>query len=463
MSKNNIHFDISERKILLRVLDIASVLILLYAVGFVFDFEYFIINSDHWVWSIVLAVYLTIFATIFELYDLQKASRFEVVVKNVIITSSLTVIFYLFTPFYTPSLPSNRLQIVYFFLAINVALLVWRYAYISFISAPRFYKRILLVAHGEQVDAIVDSLQKSDPNYKVVGYFDTSPHNPAIVSDQEIENLNLNDFSLLARDMTISEIVVCTPLSEGITVELNNKLIKLLEKGVSIREYIQVYEELTYRIPVQHVEKDFYRYFPFSRSNQNKLYLFFNRMLDLVLGTLGLASGLLLLPIVLVGNLLGNRGCLLYTQTRVGQNGEHFKIYKLRSMVNNAEENGAQYAQVKDVRITKFGRFLRKSRFDEIPQFINVLKGDMSVIGPRPERPEFVESLAETLPFYEVRHIVKPGITGWAQVNAKYGSSEADSLEKLQYDLYYIKHRSLFLDVVIVIKTLSTIVFFRGQ
>ncbi|SDW60438.1 exopolysaccharide biosynthesis polyprenyl glycosylphosphotransferase [Aequorivita viscosa] len=460
---NNIHFDISERKVLLRILDVASVLTLLYLVGVIFDFEYFIINSEHWVWSIVLSVYLTVFATIFELYNLQKASKFEVVVKNVIITSSITVLFYLLTPFYTPSLPTNRLQIVYFFLAINVALLLWRYAYISFVSAPRFYKRTLLVAHGEHVDTIVGSLQKSDPNYKVVGYFDTSSNDSIVISDQEIVKLNLDDFALMAEDTTISEIVVCTPLSEGITLELNNKLIKLLERGVSIREYIQVYEELTHRIPVQHVERDFYRYFPFSRNNQNKLYLFFNRILDLVLGGLGLASGLLLLPIVLIGNLLGNRGSLLYTQIRVGRNGEHFKIYKLRSMVKNAEENGAQFAQERDVRVTKFGRFLRKTRFDEIPQFLNVLKGDMSVIGPRPERPEFVESLAEKLPFYEVRHVVKPGITGWAQVNAKYGSSEEDSLEKLQYDLYYIKHRSLFLDVVVIIKTLSTIVFFRGQ
>ncbi len=460
---NNIHFDISERKVLLRILDVASVLTLLYLVGVIFDFEYFIINSEHWVWSIVLSVYLTVFATIFELYNLQKASKFEVVVKNVIITSSITVLFYLLTPFYTPSLPTNRLQIVYFFLAINVALLLWRYAYISFISAPRFYKRTLLVAHGKHVDTIVTSLQKSDPNYKVVGYFDTSSNNSVAISDQEIVKLNLDDFALMAEDTTISEIVVCTPLSEGITLELNNKLIKLLERGVSIREYIQVYEELTHRIPVQHVERDFYRYFPFSRNNQNKLYLFFNRILDLVLGSLGLASGLLLLPIVLIGNLLGNRGSLLYTQIRVGRNGEHFKIYKLRSMVKNAEENGAQFAQKGDVRVTKFGRFLRKTRLDEIPQFLNVLNGDMSVIGPRPERPEFVESLAEKLPFYEVRHVVKPGITGWAQVNAKYGESEEDSLEKLQYDLYYIKHRSLFLDVVVIIKTLSTIVFFRGQ
>lgn len=463
MTKNNIHFDISERKILLRILDIVCVLSLLYLVGIIFNFDYFKINSTHWVWSIVLALYLTVFATIFELYNLQKASKFDVVVKNIIITSSVTVLFYLLTPFYTPMLPANRLQIVYFFLAINVALLAWRYAYIVLISAPRFNKKVVLVAHAQDVDAIVTSLQRSDPNYRVVGFLNTGANAETISSNLELGEIKLQELTILTEEMSISEIVVGTPISDGMTVEVNNQLIKLLENGIPIREYTQVYEELTHRIPVQHVEKDFYRYFPFSRSNQNKLYLFFNRILDLVFSVVGLFFGIILLPFFIIGNLLGNRGSLFYSQTRVGKNGKHFKIYKLRSMVKNAEKNGAQFAKAKDTRVTKFGRFLRKSRFDEIPQFINVLKGEMSVIGPRPERPEFVKELIEKIPFYEVRHLVKPGVTGWAQVNAKYGSSEEDSLEKLQYDLYYIKHRSLFLDVTIIIKTLSTIIFFRGQ
>ncbi|AFL81716.1 exopolysaccharide biosynthesis polyprenyl glycosylphosphotransferase [Aequorivita sublithincola DSM 14238] len=463
MSKNNIHFDISERKILLRILDIVCVLLLLYLVGIVFNFDYFKINSEHWVWSIVLAAYLTVFATIFELYNLQKASKFDVVVKNVIITSSVTVLFYLLTPFYTPMLPTNRLQIVYFFVAINVAMLAWRYAYIVLVSAPRFYKRVLLVANACDVEAIMTSLQKSDPNYRVIGYVNTGVNDASIVNSLEIDAININDIATLTQEMTISEIVVGTPISEGMTVELNNQLIKLLEIGIPIREYTQVYEELTYRIPVQHVEKDFYRYFPFSRSNQNKLYLFFNRVLDLIFSIVGLIVGIVLFPILIIGNALANRGPFFYSQTRVGKNGKHFKIYKLRSMIINAEKDGAQFAKTKDVRVTKFGRFLRKSRFDEIPQFINVIKGEMSVIGPRPERPEFVEDLKIEIPFYEVRHLVKPGVTGWAQVNAKYGASQEDSLEKLQYDLYYIKHRSLFLDITIIIKTLSTIIFFRGQ
>ena len=132
-------------------------------------------------------------------------------------------------------------------------------------------------------------------------------------------------------------------------------------------------------------------------------------------------------------------------------------------MIKNAETNKAVWATKNDSRITAFGKFLRISRLDEMPQFINILKGDMSLIGPRPERPYFVKELSQVIPFYETRHIIKPGLTGWAQVKARYGSSVDDSLLKLQYDLYYIKHRSFLLDINIIVKTLSTVIFFRGQ
>lgn len=460
---SSIHFDISERKVLLRILDIASVLGLLYLVGQVFNFDYFKINANHWVWSIVLGLYLTIFATIFELYNLQKASKFEVVIQNIILTSSVTVLFYLLTPFYTPQLPTNRLQIIYFYISVNLALFLWRYAYIVLISAPRFFKKVLIVGNARDLDNIIASLQKSDPNYKVIGYINTENAVYNSTHDQKIKDFGLENVSEAVQENSISEIVVATPDSSGMTVSLYNELITLLEHGVVIREYTQVYEEITRRVPVQHVDKDFYRYFPFSRSNQNKLYLFFHRILDLLFSLIGIGFGLVIFPIILVGNLFANRGPLFYTQIRVGRNGKHFRIYKLRSMVKDAEKHGAQFAEEKDTRVTKFGRFLRRSRFDEIPQFINVIKGDMSVIGPRPERPVFVKALSEKIPFYEVRHLVKPGVTGWAQVNAKYGSTQEDALEKLQYDLYYIKRRSLFLDISIVIKTLSTIIFYRGQ
>ncbi len=380
--KSSIHFDISERKILLRLLDIGSVLTLLYLVGLAFKFDYFRIDATRWVWSIVLALYLTIFATIFELYNLQKAAKFEIVVQNIILTSSVTVLFYLLTPFYTPELPANRMQIVYFFLSINVALFLWRYAYITLISAPRFFKKVLLITDSASVLSILEALQQSDPNYKIVGFINIEKDGPVVELPEGLQLFPAENIAITADEESISEIVVATPQAQAMTVSVNNQLVSLLESGVPIREYTQVYEELTHRIPVQYVEQDFYRYFPFSRSNQNKLYLFFHRILDLLFSVIGLGFGLAITPFILIGNLCGNRGPVFYTQIRVGKNGKHFRIYKLRSMVMNAEKDGAQFAAVKDTRVTKFGRFLRRSRFDEIPQFINVIKGDMSVIGP---------------------------------------------------------------------------------
>jgi len=154
---------------------------------------------------------------------------------------------------------------------------------------------------------------------------------------------------------------------------------------------------------------------------------------------------------------------LFYTQERVGKDGVIFNILKFRTMVANAESQNAVFATNNDSRITAFGRFMRKTRMDEFPQFVNILKGEMAVIGPRPERPFFVKEIAQIMPFYETRHIIKPGLTGWAQVNYSYGESIDDSLIKLQYDLYYIKHRSLYLDFNISLKTITTILFYRGQ
>lgn len=458
---SKIHFEISERKVLLRIFDILTVFIFLYGVGVIFVFDYFRVANDRWEWLIVLAIYLTVFGTVFELYDLQKASKMDVVFKNIILTSSLTVLFYLLTPFYTPQLPGNRLQIIYFFLAIVIALFLWRWAYITLISSPRFYKRILIIGNTGNAEIIVNTIEKSDPNHKVVGFINAGKENES--NNSGLLEFKTNDLKRILTEHSISEIIVAGSISKRHSLPIYTQLLDLLESGFSIKEYTQVYEDLTYRVPVHHIDKDFYRYFPFSRSNQNKLYIFFHRLMDIVLSVIGLLIGIVLLPLIVIGNLLGNKGSLLYFQERVGINGKTFFIIKFRTMIENAEKNGAIWSTQGDVRVTKFGRFLRKTRFDEIPQFLNILKGDMSVIGPRPERPIFVKELSKEIPFYEIRHIIKPGLTGWAQVKSNYAASKEDALEKLQYDLYYIKKRSVFLDLNILIKTLSTILFYRGH
>ena len=463
MFNKSIHFDISERKVLLRLFDILSVLLVLHGVSNLFHFNYFIIDKENWTWVFVFVLYLSVFGTIFELYDLQKSSKIEKTFTNIVLTVSVTVLFYFLTPFFTPVLPDNRLQILYFYCSILVALFLWRWMYITFITSPRFYKKALIVGETSNIESIVSTFKDADPNYKIVGFINCETKTDDDVKFRGIPEYSPSAIYDVVERENISEIIIASYDSSAITPGIYHDLITLLEAGLPIREYTQTYEEMVQRVPVQFVGKDFYKYFPFSRNNQNKLYLFFRRMFDVLLSIVGVFCGTLLIPFIFIGNLCANRGALFYSQERIGKNGKPFQILKFRTMIENAEANGAVWAQKNDTRITFFGKFLRHSRLDELPQFINILKGDMSLIGPRPERPRFVKELSQVLPFYETRHIVKPGLTGWAQVKTRYGSSVDDSLLKLQYDLYYIKHRSFFLDFNIMVKTVSTIIFFRGQ
>lgn len=459
-SKKKIHFEISERKILLRLFDVFFALLALYAVSYVFEFGYFRISIHNYYWTFVLAFYLLFFGTLFEMYNLQVASNQFQIIRSIVLTATCTVAVYLLTPILTPPLPKNRMQIVFFYVAILGALFLWRMFYQKMLASHRFYKKVLFLAEDKSVDNLIHELEKADPNYKVMGYLSTKESSRKKV---KIQRVDIEDLERFIKDNAISEVVVAQKSTDEVPVEIYDKLLHFLENGIIIREYSQVYEASTYRLPVQYAEKDFYKYFPFSRSNNNRLYILGIRLFDIVVALIGLTVGLLLLPLLIIGNFLANRGPLLYTQERVGRNGVPFKIYKFRSMIVNAEAQGAVFASSNDSRITPFGKFLRKTRIDEFPQFINILKGDMAVIGPRPERPVFVQQIAEIMPFYHTRHVIKPGLTGWAQVKHSYGESIDDSLIKLQYDLYYIKHRSPFLDLNVIIKTLSTVLFFRGQ
>ncbi|OIQ28380.1 MAG: sugar transferase [Bacteroidetes bacterium MedPE-SWsnd-G2] len=460
--KNSITFQISERKLLLRLFDIAAICIGLNVLRFVFDFDYLIIDLNSLLELSVLFVYLMILGTIFEMYDLKNASKLDVTFRNIVLGASTTVLFYLLTPYITPFLPENRLQIIYFYVAIIVSVFVWRWAYISFITSPRFFKKVLVLGQADNLEKLADTLKSVDPNYQIVGYLDKAIQDENS-SKSRLKAFDVDDIFTVIEDEYISEVLILNETSNQMTDKVYQNLIQLLESGFSIREYTQVFEEMTYRVPVHFIGKDFYKFFPFSRSNQNKLYLLFLRLFDLLFSMIGIIIGVVFLPLVLIGNLIGNKGGLFYIQERVGRNGESFNIVKLRTMVANAEKDGIQWAVKNDKRITPFGNFLRRTRLDEIPQFFNVLKGEMSIIGPRPERPFFVKQLNDEIPFYEIRHVIKPGLTGWAQVNSRYGSSVDDSLLKLQYDLYYIKHRSVFLDFNIAVRTLSTILFYRGQ
>jgi exopolysaccharide biosynthesis polyprenyl glycosylphosphotransferase len=232
--------------------------------------------------------------------------------------------------------------------------------------------------------------------------------------------------------------------------------VKCFEAGIPVYEMPDLYAHILHKIPVEHVKHQWI--IPHLSAPKSNVYKFFHDTGSYLISLFGfLFLFLPLYPFIAAGIKIVSPGPVLYSQERVGKRGAVFTLFKFRTMVENAENGKAQWAQEGDVRITSIGRFLRKFRLDELPQFINVLKGDMSLIGPRPERPEFVDALAQQIPFYSYRHLVRPGITGWAQVNYYYGNSKADALEKLQYDLFWIKNRSFWLDLQIIFKSIKVI------
>ena len=332
-----IHFEISERKILLRIMDVASVILILTLIGHFLQFDYFKFSSTNYYWTIVLALYINFFGTIFEMYNLQIASNRFQVGKSILLTTSLTTLLYLLTPVFTPVLPSNRLQIILFFFALLVALLLWRNFYIIFLASQRFVKKVLFIASSKEIDSLVTELFSVNPHYKVMGYIATDDQpNPTQID--LVNELDLEDFIY---KNYISEIVVTHIENKHNSAELYTELLGYLEAGVVIRQYKEVYEHSTYRLPIDFKSKEIYKFFPFSRSNQNKLYMYYSRFMDLFFSITGLLVFFLIVPILWTVNLFANKGTFFYTQERVGKNGIPFTIYKLRTMVQDAEKEGA--------------------------------------------------------------------------------------------------------------------------
>lgn len=460
MPPKSIHFSISERKIYLRSLDIVFIFFGLLLLNTVFDFSYFNFASPSlFTWFTVLFIYYYFFGEVFELFQLKTASDRYLTLRSLVVTVVFTTLFFVLTPKITPILPQNRLQLVYFLLTIFLSVLLNRLIYIQFIFSPRFLKNILLIGDVASVESFLAEVDLHQSN-RFVGYISNKASEK--YSELQFAPIETTNIEELVIDLGIKEILICSTINDHNAKNINTQLITFFEKGMSIRSVDAFLENETFKISENQLIANFYNYFSFSKSHQNNLYLAFRRILDIVFGIIGILVFGCIVPLVFLLNFVGNRGKLFYTQNRVGKRGEEFKIIKFRTMISNAEKDGAVWSKKGDVRITPFGRILRKTRIDEVPQFINVLKGEMSLIGPRPERPEFVSQLEQKIPYYALRHVIQPGLTGWAQVMHPYASSVEDQQEKLWFDLYYIKERNLLLDFKIVMKTISTVLFFRG-
>ncbi len=269
----------------------------------------------------------------------------------------------------------------------------------------------------------------------------------------------------LARELAVDEVVLAITHRNTIMQEAFDALLACREQGFRITTMPSLYERLLGRVPVEHVGRNLNAVLPIDdRGALERLYQALKRLGDLLASLVGLALLAPTVPLVALVNAFTSPGPLFYRQTRVGQAGRPFEVLKYRTMRPDAElGTGAVWAGKDDPRITPAGRWLRKSRLDELPQVLNMLRGEMSLIGPRPERPEFVDQLAAVIPFYRARHAVKPGITGWAQVRFGYGSTIDDARTKLEYDLYYVRHAGFYLDMMIALKTVAVMLKLQGK
>jgi exopolysaccharide biosynthesis polyprenyl glycosylphosphotransferase len=385
----------------------------------------------------------------------------------------VTWVIYLMIPYFTPELPSSRISVVAMPLMALAAIGAWRLLYAGVFVRPHFEHRAIIVGAGEAGCALAQlfrslgqcrDAESRNIGYQVVAFTDDD----ADKHGQFIEGFPVlggrEDLVSLCRRLRAHELVISITHLETMHPDLFEAIQKCREQGVTVTTMAEVYERVAGRVPIEHAGRVFAVAMPLQRGATHRFYLAAQRVLDMFVGIVGCLGLALIIPVVWLMNRIGSPGPLFYSQERVGKGGHPFPILKFRSMVTDAEKfSGAVWAEENDPRITPVGRFLRKTRLDEVPQFWNILRGDMSLVGPRPERPHFVNHLAKQIPFYRVRHAVRPGLTGWAQVKYRYGASEEDSLTKLQYDLYYIKHQRLLLDVEILLKTAPVVLGFKGR
>jgi len=397
-----------------------------------------------------------------EMYDPRRAGRRPEVVKGVAITAGAMLVVYLFIFFLAPQdLP--RVGFGVFIVASAIFVLAWRMVYISIFTQPDFLRRVLIVGAGRGGSTLARIAREMWPQpFYIVGYIDDDPDKQG----KEIEGypvISGSDKLMQALEREhVSDLIFA--ISNEMRPELYRSLLQAEESGVEITTMPIVYEQLMGRVPIALLPSDWLLRSFLDQAHANSLYEMLKRVLDILGGLVGTIGYILSYPFIAVLILLDSGRPVLYHQTRLGHNGKEYEIIKYRTMVKDSEQDGKARVTVEnDARITRIGKLLRRSHLDEIPQFVNVLRGDMSLVGPRAERASLVNNLQEQVPFYRARLLVKPGITGWAQVNYGYAASVEETMVKLEYDLYYIKHRNLLLDLLILLRTVGTVVGFKGQ
>lgn len=465
--------SVSERRLLLGVVDLlvlSGALLAAMALRLPETLSYPAVTLGIYVG--LLTLIWAVWASFFDCYDLPLTADASRSAWSTGRAALLTALSYLLIPRYTPYFTSTRLSAVVFVGLIVISVPLWRLLYATVFSQPSFQRRFLIVGAGRSGSELVRELagvpQFGNPyagsGIRVVGFVDDSP----ALTGATVEGLpvlgNRYDLRRLVGEHRVDTVVVAITHTPKIHPELFQTLLDLQEQGVHLEPMTSVYEQLTGKVPVEHAARDLYVVMPLIDSPTRRVLSAVKRLFDLLAGLIGLLFLVPVSALVALANAIWSRGPLFYWQTRVGKGGRLFRLVKFRTMIPDAENgSGAVWAQKNDSRITPVGNLLRRTRVDELPQAWNMLKGEMSLVGPRPERPEFVADLVKQVPFYQARHAVRPGITGWAQVRYDYGSNVRDALVKLQHDLYYIKHQSLYLELSIMVKTARVMFGMKGR
>ena len=426
----------------------------------------------------------------------RTALSVDATIASVLRAAGLLLLVYLALYFYSPRQTLPRLVALYILWEGVLLTLAWRLAYVWLFTQTGLRRRVLIVGAGATAQRARRLLETELRHAEIVGVVDPAGSSespglkprayerdggrPEVFSLGRTISLRRNGepgaearglpegrtagepgaLTHMVREQRVSEIVIAT--KGTLPAALVQELMDCQQLGVDLVPLSTLHETLLHRVPVDDLPSDWLLTSLVETVRTNDASRLLKRLVDIVGGAGGLVVALVAWPFIALAIWADSGRPVHYRQVRVGQGGRLFRLLKFRTMVGSAEAEGPRWADPDDPRVTRVGRWLRKTRLDELPQFLHVLRGEMSLVGPRPERPEFLSMLEEQIPFYRTRLIVKPGITGWAQVNHPYGDSVEDAKAKLEYDLYYIKHRALAFDLQIVAQTLWTVIRFEG-
>jgi len=410
-----------------------------------------------WVLPIVWALLM------FNLYDLRRGRTVRDILMDILKGAGVGLVFYLFVYFNSEAGSLPRRSILYFLLLVIPITAGLQIIYQRLVSGRVLLRRVLVVGAGDAGDVVMNVIKSFDPPVMdVVGFVDDDPgrrgetfHGVKVLGDST-SLLNLVD------ECGITDIVVAVmgPMKGS----MFQALLDAQQHDVEIIRMPVLYEQLLGRVPIHHLESDWLLRSFVDEVSSGGFYTLFKRLLDIVSAVMGVLLMVVLMPVLGAAILIDSGRPIFFGQIRMGRGGKHYTLWKLRTMYQDAEADGkAQWAKSGDPRVTPVGRWLRRMHLDEFPQFINILRGEMSLVGPRPERPELVAELEKDIPFYRARLLVKPGATGWAQVRYTKGASIEGSDEKLEYDLYYIKHRTILMDAWIVLQTFGSVFGLKGE